>query len=99
MRNPAACRIANPPTPPIKINGIDAKLISSALDACLVPCRAATWAISCGLILAADDESELAAVMSHEIAHVAARHGTRQASKAELIKVASIPLIFMGGGC
>src|SRR5436853_7637583 len=53
--------------------------------------------VNSGLILAADDESELAAVMSHEIAHVAARHGTRQASKAELINVASIPLIFMGG--
>jgi predicted Zn-dependent protease len=53
--------------------------------------------VNTGLILAADDESELAAVMGHEIAHVAARHGTRQASKAELINFASIPLIFMGG--
>jgi len=35
--------------------------------------------------------------MAHEIAHVAARHGTKQASKAELINFASIPLIFMGG--
>src|SRR5262245_62134291 len=35
--------------------------------------------------------------MAHEIAHVAARHGTEQASKAELINFASIPLIFMGG--
>ena len=31
--------------------------------------------VNSGLILAADDESELAAVMAHEIAHVAARHG------------------------
>src|SRR5467141_838309 len=53
--------------------------------------------VNTGLILAADDESELAAVMAHEIAHVAARHGTKQASKAELINFASIPLIFMGG--
>jgi predicted Zn-dependent protease len=53
--------------------------------------------VNSGLILAADDESELAAVMAHEIAHVAARHGTKQASKAELINFASIPLIFMGG--
>src|SRR5215813_7325451 len=37
--------------------------------------------INTGLILAADDESELAGVMAHEIAHVAARHGTKQASK------------------
>jgi predicted Zn-dependent protease len=53
--------------------------------------------VNSGLILAADDESELAAVMAHEIAHVAARHGTEQASKAELVNFASIPLIFMGG--
>jgi peptidase M48-like protein len=53
--------------------------------------------VNSGLILAADDESELAGVMAHEIAHVAARHGTEQESKAELINFASIPLIFMGG--
>lgn len=53
--------------------------------------------VNSGLILAADDEAELAGVMAHEIAHVAARHGTEQASKAELINFASIPLIFMGG--
>src|SRR5437867_823937 len=53
--------------------------------------------VNTGLILAADDEAELAGVMAHEIAHVAARHGTEQASKAELINFASIPLIFMGG--
>ena len=40
--------------------------------------------VNTGLILAADEEAELAAVMAHEIAHVAARHGTEQASKAEL---------------
>ena len=53
--------------------------------------------VNTALILAADDESELAAVMAHEIAHVAARHGTKQASKAELINFASLPLIFIGG--
>jgi len=53
--------------------------------------------VNSGLILAADDESELAAVMAHEIAHVAARHGTENASKAQLVTIASIPLIFMGG--
>ncbi len=36
-----------------------------------------------GLILAADDESELAGVMAHEIAHVAARHATRQMTRAQ----------------
>jgi predicted Zn-dependent protease len=53
--------------------------------------------VNSGVSLAADDESELAAVMAHDIAHVAARHGTKQASKAELVNFASIPLIFMGG--
>ncbi len=37
-----------------------------------------------GLIEAADDEAELAGVMAHEMAHVALRHGTNQASKAYL---------------
>ena len=37
--------------------------------------------VNSGLILKADTEAELAGVMAHEIAHVAARHGTRQATK------------------
>src|ERR1017187_6542126 len=53
--------------------------------------------VNSALILKADSESELAGVMAHEIAHVAARHGTRQATKGELINIATIPLIFMGG--
>jgi len=53
--------------------------------------------VNTGLILKADNEAELAGVMAHEIAHVAARHGTRQATKAELANYMSIPLIFMGG--
>ena len=53
--------------------------------------------VNSGLILKADNEAELAGVMSHEIAHVAARHGTRQATRGEIANLASIPLIFMGG--
>ncbi|HSB13555.1 MAG TPA: M48 family metallopeptidase [Bryobacteraceae bacterium] len=53
--------------------------------------------VNSGLILRAESESELAGVMAHEIAHVAARHGTRQASRGQLMNIASIPLIFMGG--
>src|SRR5689334_9851665 len=53
--------------------------------------------VNSGLILKAESEAELAGVMSHEIAHVAARHGTRQATRGELANIASIPLIFMGG--
>ncbi len=53
--------------------------------------------VNSGLILAADNEAELAGVMAHEIAHVAARHATRQMTRAQLANFASIPLIFMGG--
>src|SRR5215475_707678 len=50
-----------------------------------------------GLLEAAENEAEVAGVIAHEIAHVAARHGVEQASKGELINYLSIPLIFMGG--
>jgi predicted Zn-dependent protease len=53
--------------------------------------------VNSGLILKADTEAELAGVMAHEIAHVAARHGTRQATRGTIVNYASIPLIFMGG--
>lgn len=53
--------------------------------------------VNSGLILKADSESELAGVMAHEIAHVAARHGTRQATRGQFVNMATIPLIFMGG--
>jgi hypothetical protein len=52
--------------------------------------------VNSGLILHADEESELAGVMAHEIAHVCARHGTKQATKAEIVNLASIPaMIFI----
>jgi len=50
-----------------------------------------------GLLEAADNEAEVAGVIAHEIAHVAARHGMEQASKGELFNYLSIPLIFLGG--
>src|SRR5262245_42862441 len=50
-----------------------------------------------GLILAADNEAELAGPMAHEIAHVAARHGVEQASKGQIGNWGTLPLIFMGG--
>jgi predicted Zn-dependent protease len=53
--------------------------------------------VNSGLVLKAESEAELAGVMAHEIAHVAARHGTRQATRGAIINYASIPLIFMGG--
>ena len=53
--------------------------------------------VNSGLILAAQTEAELAGVMAHEIAHVAARHGTKGATRSQIWNLASIPLIFVGG--
>ena len=54
--------------------------------------------VNSGLILKADSEAELAGVMAHEIAHVAARHGTKQATRGEIAQLATIPLIIMTYG-
>lgn len=53
--------------------------------------------VNTGLITLAENESEIAGVMGHEIAHIAARHGTKQATRGNLVNLATIPLIFMGG--
>jgi predicted Zn-dependent protease len=54
--------------------------------------------VNSGLILRAQEESELAGVMAHEISHVTARHGTKNATKGELMQLATIPLILLGPG-
>jgi predicted Zn-dependent protease len=54
--------------------------------------------VNSGLILAADEEAELAGVMAHEISHVCARHGMRQMTRANWAQIGTLPLIFMGGG-
>ena len=54
--------------------------------------------VNSGLIMAADEEAELAGVMAHEIAHVAARHATRQMTRGQWANLGTIPLIFVGGG-
>lgn len=55
--------------------------------------------VNTGLIKLAETESELAGVMAHEIAHVTARHGTRQATRGQIANLASIPMaIFLPGG-
>jgi predicted Zn-dependent protease len=54
--------------------------------------------VNSGLILAADNEAELAGVMAHEIAHVAARHGTRQATRGEIAQLGMIPLMLFSYG-
>lgn len=72
------------------------KLIDSAdINAFALP--GGFFFVNSGLMLRAESESELAGVMAHEIAHVAARHGTRQATKGQLINIATIPLMFIGG--
>jgi predicted Zn-dependent protease len=53
--------------------------------------------VNSGLILAADEEAEMAGVMAHEIAHVAACHYGREMTRLNLLQMASIPAIFMGG--
>jgi len=47
--------------------------------------------INSGLILRADEESELAGVMGHETAHICLRHGTKNATRQDLVQLASIP--------
>lgn len=52
-----------------------------------------------GLIKLADEEDELAAAVAHELAHVAARHMTKQATKSAIANAASIPIsVILGGG-
>src|SRR5262245_49885123 len=54
--------------------------------------------VNTGLILAADEEAELAGVMAHEIAHVTARHAAEQQGRANFVNLMSLPAsIFTGG--
>jgi predicted Zn-dependent protease len=53
--------------------------------------------INTGILLTADEEAELAGVLAHEIGHVTARHGTENATKGQIVNLATIPLIFLGG--
>ncbi len=54
--------------------------------------------VNSGLILACDEESELAGVMAHEISHVVAHHAARQQTKMNYVQIGSIPLIIMTQG-
>jgi len=53
--------------------------------------------VNSGLIRVTESEAELAAAMAHEIGHVAARHITRQETRAQLANLATTPLILLGG--
>src|SRR5262249_7330236 len=57
--------------------------------------------VPAALFLAAQDEAEFAGMLAHTMEHVAERHGTRQATRGQLINYASVPLVFMGSstGC
>jgi predicted Zn-dependent protease len=50
-----------------------------------------------GLILAADNEAELAGVMAHEISHVIARHAVENQTKANLMQYGMLAGILLGG--
>lgn len=54
--------------------------------------------VNAGTILMADNESELAGVMAHEIGHVAACHSARESTRGNLASIAMIPVIIMTGG-
>lgn len=54
--------------------------------------------VNAGTLLLADDESELAGVMAHEIGHVAACHSAREATRGTLAQLAMIPVVIMTGG-
>jgi hypothetical protein len=53
--------------------------------------------VNSGLILNADEEAELAAVMAHETAHVCAHHAVREQTRMNYAQLSTIPLIFIGG--
>jgi predicted Zn-dependent protease len=77
---------------PFTIKVID----SDAVNAFALP--GGFFYVNSGLILRADSEAELAGVMAHEIAHVAARHATKRETKGQLAQLATIPLILLGPG-
>jgi hypothetical protein len=54
--------------------------------------------VNSGLIMAADEEAELAGVMAHETAHVCAHHAAREATRMNYAQIGSIPLIIMTSG-
>ena len=76
---------------PFTINVID----SDEINAFALP--GGFFYVNSGLILAADEEAELAGVMAHETAHVCAHHAVREMTRANYAQLGTIPLIFIGG--
>ncbi len=54
--------------------------------------------VNSGLILAADEEAELAGVMAHETAHVCAHHAARENTRMGYAQIGSIPLYILTSG-
>lgn len=54
--------------------------------------------VNTGLLLAAEEEDQVAGVLAHEIAHVAARHWASQMTKSQIANIAQIPLMIFTGG-
>jgi hypothetical protein len=54
--------------------------------------------VNSGLIMAADEEAELAGVMAHETAHVCAHHAARGQTKVNFAQIASIPIMILAQG-
>jgi predicted Zn-dependent protease len=78
---------------PFTIKVID----SDAVNAFALP--GGFFYVNSGLILRAQEESELAGVMAHEISHVIARHGTKQATKADIMQIGAMAaMIFVPYG-
>jgi predicted Zn-dependent protease len=77
---------------PITIRVID----SESIDAFTLP--GGLQYINKGLILQTEGEAELAGVLAHGIAHTAMRSATMEATKGELMQLATIPLIILGPG-
>lgn len=54
--------------------------------------------VNSGMLLACDEEAELAGVIAHEIAHISAHHAARQMTRSNIFDLATLPLTMVGGG-
>ncbi len=54
--------------------------------------------VNTGAITAADNEAQLAGVLAHEMSHIALRHATNQASKANLVRLPALLAGAVAGG-
>jgi predicted Zn-dependent protease len=54
--------------------------------------------INSGTLTALDKEAELAFALAQAVAHIATRHGARQASRGQIVNISSVPRISAGGG-